>query len=79
MMFKTLLLLPAILLGGSPALAHGGYTPSYHGPYYPSGPNLACNHFGCHFSVPMTRRQPRVRINEYCVYKPWKDKTVCKY
>lgn len=24
-------------------------------------------------------RQPRVRISENCVWKPWKNKTVCRY
>ena len=24
-------------------------------------------------------RQPRIRINEHCVWKPWKNKTVCRY
>ncbi len=23
--------------------------------------------------------QPRVRINEYCVWKPWQNQTVCRY
>ena len=22
---------------------------------------------------------PRIRISEHCVYKPWKNKTVCRY
>ena len=24
-------------------------------------------------------RQPKIRINEHCVWKPWKNKTVCRY
>ena len=24
-------------------------------------------------------RQPRIRINENCVWKPWKATTVCRY
>ena len=24
-------------------------------------------------------RQPRVRINESCVWKPWSNRTVCRY
>ena len=24
-------------------------------------------------------RQPRIRINEHCVWKPWTNKTVCRY
>ena len=24
-------------------------------------------------------RQPRVRINENCVWKPWKGRTICRY
>lgn len=24
-------------------------------------------------------RQPRVRINQNCVWKPWKNRTVCRY
>ena len=25
------------------------------------------------------RPQPKIRISDHCVYKPWKNKTVCKY
>ena len=24
-------------------------------------------------------RQPRVRVNEHCVYKPWTNRTICRY
>ena len=24
-------------------------------------------------------RQPKVRLDEHCVWKPWKEKVVCKY
>ena len=24
-------------------------------------------------------RQPKVRLDEHCVWKPWKQKVVCKY
>ena len=24
-------------------------------------------------------RQPKIRINQNCVYKPWVNKTVCRY
>ena len=24
-------------------------------------------------------RQPKVRLDEHCVWKPWKQKIVCKY
>ena len=70
-MLKALLIIPALLLGSTPALA--GHRPHYYGPYF------ACNHFGCFWSTPVMRRQPKIRLNEHCVYKPWKDKVVCKY
>ena len=24
-------------------------------------------------------RQPKIRLSRHCVYKPWKNKTVCRY
>ena len=74
-MLKLLSFIPAILIGSMPAQA--GHV--YHGPYpsfYP-GSHFACGPYGCFFTY-TPRRQP-IRINEHCVYKPWKDKTVCKY
>ena len=26
-----------------------------------------------------SRPRQRVRLNEHCVYKPWSNKTICKY
>ena len=76
-MFK-LLMIPALLLGVAPA-AMAGHRHHYHGPayYQPYGPHLACNPWGCHFAF--APRPSKIRINEHCVYKPWKDKTICKY
>jgi len=31
------------------------------------------------FSYWYAPRQPRIRLSENCVYKPWKDRTVCRY
>ena len=73
-------MIPALLLGAAPA-AMAGHRHHYHGPayYQPYGPHLACNPWGCHFTY-ATRPAPRkIRVSEHCVYKPWKDRTVCKY
>ena len=24
-------------------------------------------------------QQPRIRISDHCVWKPWKNRTICKY
>ena len=69
-------LIPALLLGAAPASAHGRHHQPYYGPAYMPGPSVMCTHYGCHFVYP---RRQAIRIDEHCVYKPWKDKTVCKY
>jgi len=75
-MIKALMIIPALLLGSTPAIAghRHHYGPTYYQPY---GPNLACNPWGCQFIF--NPRPRRIRISEHCVYKPWKDKTICKY
>ena len=67
-MFK-LLPLVGLLLTAAPALAAHPYAP------YP--------HTGAFFvwntGYVYHPRQPKVRLDEHCVWKPWKQKVVCKY
>ena len=69
---KYLLPLLALFVIAMPAEAHPRRRHHHHGTY------LHCGPFGCHFGHHV-HKQPKVRINEHCVYKPWADKTVCKY
>jgi len=66
-MIKTLLVLPILLLGTLPAEAHG----RHYGPGY----RVICDQHGCSVRY----KQPKVRINEHCVWKPWKNRTICRY
>ena len=68
-MLKSLFVLPALLLGALPAEAHRGhrYTPPTH--------RVVCDQHGCVVKF----KQPKVRISEHCVYKPWSNRTVCRY
>ena len=71
-MIKTLILLPALLLGAAPAQAYWMWVqPSSR----PQVKQVVCDPWGCHVRI----KQPRLRLNENCVYKPWKQKTVCRY
>ena len=31
------------------------------------------------FSYWQRPQQPRVRLSDHCVYKPWTNKTICRY
>jgi len=69
-MLKLLPLL-GLLLFAAPAEAHNRdrHHPRYHGPGH-----VIYTPWGVVSSVPH-----RIRISEHCVYKPWKQKTVCRY
>ena len=69
-MLKSLLLLPALLLGALPAEAHRGH----HRPLTPQY-RVVCDHHGCVVKF----KQPRVRVSDHCVYKPWTNRTICRY
>ena len=67
-MIKLLPLL-GLLLFAAPAEAHRRYN------YHPVPGVWFTWQTGNHHHP----RQPRIRINENCVWKPWKNKTVCRY
>ena len=64
-MLKSLLVLMGLLIFAAPAEAHRRH---YHSPFiiWQTG----------HQYHP---RQPKVRLDEHCVWKPWKNRTVCRY
>jgi len=71
-MLKSLLVIPALLFGAAPAQAYWVWVQ----PHAPRQiKRVICDPWGCHVRL----RQPRLRLHNNCVYKPWKQKTVCKY
>ena len=68
---KYLLLLPALLLGALPAEAHSRH---HHHRLTPRH-TLICDQNGCAVRF----RQPKIRVSQHCIYKPWSDKYICKY
>jgi len=71
-MRKSLLVLSLLLLGAAPAFAHKKYHHHHH--HHPRDRyTFHCDAFGCGFY------RTKHRLNENCVYKPWKDKVICKY
>ena len=64
-MLKSLLVLTGLFIFAAPAEAHRR---QYYGPFlvWQTG----------HQHHP---RQPKVRLDEHFVWKPWKQKVVCKY
>ena len=69
-MRKSLLVLSLLLFGSAPAFAH-----RYHGHYHDHTPRYVfrCGPWGCDFY------RDRYGHPERCVYKPKKDKVICKY
>ena len=71
-MTKLLFAIPLLLLGALPAEAHRGqrhrHVPA---PQY----RLICGQHGCAVKF----KQPKVRVSENCVWKPWSNTTVCRY
>ena len=65
-MLKSLLLLPLLLMGALPAEAGHRYRPTY---------RVVCDHHGCVVKF----KQPKIRVSEHCVYKPWANRTICRY
>ena len=70
-MRKSLLVLCLLLLGAAPAFAHKKHHHHHH--HRRDRYSFHCDEFGCGFY------RQRYRAYEHCVYKPWKDKTVCRY
>ena len=68
-MIKLLPLL-AVLFFAAPAEAHNRNR------HYHYQPQFWFTWQTGHYHNP---RQPKIRINEHCVWKPWKNKTVCRY
>ena len=68
---KYLLALPLLLGLALPAEAGHRHRNNQHRRDY----TVVCTKRGCAINW----REPRFRINEHCVYKPWKDKTICRF
>ena len=70
------IILSGLLLG----MAHGFMTPAAeaHGRHRHrhDGPRVVISTWGFNWYVP---RPPKIRISKHCVYKPWNNRTVCKY
>lgn len=64
---KLLLVLTGLLIAAAPAQAHRRHI---------YRPTVAIQWQSGHHYHP---RQPRIRLDEHCVWKPWKQKVVCKY
>ena len=67
-MLKSLLFITGLLTLAAPVTAHP------YAPYPHTGPFFVWNTGHNHHP-----RQPKVRLDEHCVWKPWKQKVVCKY
>ena len=65
-MLKSLLLIAGLLIMAAPAEAHKSHHHQYDAFFFYSG-----NQHG--------PRQPKIRLNENCVWKPWKEKVICRY
>ena len=69
------LILAAVLASAafaSPAEAHKRYNHHRH-------PSYTQSFIFTPWGVSFRTRQPRVRINQNCVWKPWKNRTICRY
>ena len=62
----------SLLMTGSAAEAHNRNRHNY--PRTQHGPHVLYTPWGVVSTVPN-----RIRITEHCIYKPWKNKTVCRY
>jgi len=67
-----LLIALSVLMTGGAAEAHN--RDRHHHPRWHHGPHILYTPWGVVSTVPN-----RIRISEHCVYKPWKNKTVCRY
>ena len=66
-LIKSTLVLSAVLFTAAPAEAHNRYS---HQPHFWLTWQTGHQHHP---------RPPKVRLDEHCVWKPWKQKVVCKY
>lgn len=71
-MRKSILFLAALLLMAAPAMAHKKGHHHHH--HRRDRYTFICDEWGCGFKRRRVYHQP-----EHCVYKPWKNKTVCYY
>ena len=69
------LLAASLVLGIAAPAAHAGHRHRRH--YVPQNSYVFVTPWGISWGE--RPRQPRVRINENCVWKPWKNRTVCRY
>ena len=66
-MKKLLFALPILFLSAMPAEAARRHnTPDY---------RLVCDQHGCVVKF----KQPKIRISDDCVYKPWRERIICRY
>ena len=72
-MIKALIAAGLVLAIGAPA-ANAGHRDRR---YVPQRPVVVWTPWG--ISWHQRPRQPKIRITENCVYKPWTNKTVCRY
>ena len=72
-MIKALIAASLILAVGAPA-AQAGHR---HRRYVPQKSVIVWTPWG--ISWGHQPRQPKIRITENCVYKPWTNRTVCRY
>ena len=68
-MLKSLLALPLVMLGALPAEARHRH--EYRPPEY----RVVCDYHGCVVKF----KQPKIRVSDHCVWRPWTNKTVCRY
>ena len=67
-MLKLLFTVPLLLLSALPAEAHQRRTAA---PQY----RVVCDVHGCAVKF----KQPKIRVSENCVWKPWTNRTICRY
>ena len=68
------LIAASLALGFAVPAAHAGHP---HRRYVPQRSVLVWTPWG--ISWRYQPRQPKIRVTENCVYKPWVNKTVCRY
>ena len=72
-MIKALIAAGLMLGIATPAVQAG----HRHRPYVPQNSYVVVGPWGISWGY--RPKQPKVRINQNCVYKPWTNRTVCRY
>ena len=68
------LIAASLALGFAAPAAHAGHRHRF---YTPHRSVVVWSPWGISWGY--RPRQPRIRVTENCVYKPWANKTVCRY